>query len=112
VELRDRAEAAGAAAVDGGAAAALVTVGAGVAVDRGSERWWVDAPEVTVRNPIEAGDSLVSGLVGSLERSKDFQEAVRVGVAAGSAGVETELPGLLDPENVRALLPQVAGRNR
>lgn len=106
--MRDRALEAAAALVQRGAGSSLVTVGAGVAVDRGSERWWVNAPAVTARNPIGAGDSLVGGLVGSLERGEDFRAALRLGVAAASASVETDLPGFIDPERVRALVPQVA----
>lgn len=103
-EVRHRAVEAAAALVQLGAGAALVTAGAGVAVDRGSERWWADAPTVDVRNPIGAGDSLVGGLVGSLERGEEFRAALRVGVAAASASAETELPGLVDTERVRTLV--------
>lgn len=109
-DARDRAIGAAAALVAQGAGAALVTVGEGVAVERGSERWWVDAPSVDVRNPIGAGDSLVGGLVGSLERGEPFRTALRVGVAAASASVETSLPGLVDPERVQTLLPEVGFR--
>jgi 1-phosphofructokinase family hexose kinase len=105
--MRERALEAAAVLVQRGAGSSLVTVGAGVAVDRESERWWVNAPAVTVRNPIGAGDSLVGGLVGSLERGEDFRAALRLGVAVASASVETDLPGFIDPERVRALIPQV-----
>lgn len=107
-EVRDRALQAATALVERGAGTALVTVGAGVAVDRGSERWWVDAPTVAVRSPIGAGDSLVAGLVGTLEMGQDLRAALRVGVAAGSASVETSLPGSVDPERVRTLVTRVA----
>jgi 1-phosphofructokinase family hexose kinase len=109
-EVRYRALGAAAALVERGAASALVTVGDGVAVDGDSKRWWVDAPSVEVSNPIGAGDSLVGGLIGSLERGDEFRSAVRVGVAAASASVETSLPGLIDPERVRSLLSQVGFR--
>jgi 1-phosphofructokinase len=109
-EMRDRALAAATALVARGAGTALVTVGAGVAVDRGSDRWWVEAPAVAVRNPIGAGDSLVGGMVGSLERDHDFRSALGVGVAAASASVETDHPGLVDPERVRSLVAEVALR--
>jgi 1-phosphofructokinase family hexose kinase len=105
--VRDRALRAAAALVERGARSALVTVGTGVAVDRGSERWWVDAPSVEMRNPIGAGDSLVGSLVGSLERGEELRAALRVGIAAASASVETNLPGLVDPDRVRSLVPEV-----
>jgi 1-phosphofructokinase family hexose kinase len=103
----DRALRAAAALVERGAGSALVTAASGVAVDRGSERWWVDAPAVDVRNPIGAGDSLVGGLVGSLEQGEDFRSALQVGVAAASASVETAIPGAVDPERVRSLVLRV-----
>lgn len=103
LEVRDRALHAATAMVARGTGTAVVTAGAGVAVDRGSERWWIDAPDITVRNPIGAGDSLVGGLVGSLERGDDLRVALGVGVAAASASVETDRPGLVDPERVRHL---------
>jgi 1-phosphofructokinase family hexose kinase len=106
-EVRERAVEAAAGLVHRGANSALVTVGAGVAVDRGSTRRWIDAPPVVERNPIGAGDSLVGGLVGALERGDDFDAAVRLGVAAASASAETELPGVIDPERVRALYAKV-----
>jgi 1-phosphofructokinase family hexose kinase len=108
--VRDRAQEAAAALVSRGAGTAVVTAGAGAAVDRGSERWWVDAPRVQERNPVGAGDSMVGGLVGSLERGDDFRSALALGVAAATASVETGLPGLVDPERVRSLARRVASR--
>jgi 1-phosphofructokinase family hexose kinase len=93
--------------VDRGAGSALVTVAAGVAVAGSSGHGWVEAPSVAVRNPIGAGDSLVGGLVGSLERGEEFRTALRVGIAAAAASVETDLPGFVDPGRVRALTPRV-----
>jgi 1-phosphofructokinase family hexose kinase len=107
-DVRDRALAAASALLGRGAVTAMVTVAQGLAVDRGSARWWVDAPAVTVRNPIGAGDSLVGGLIGSLERGHDLRAALRLGVAAASASVETNLPGFLDPHRVHALVGEVA----
>jgi fructose-1-phosphate kinase PfkB-like protein len=106
--VRDRALAAASALLGRGASTAVVTVAQGLAVDRGSERWWVDAPPVTVRNPIGAGDSLVGGLIGSLERGHDLRAALRLGVAAASASVETNLPGVLDARRVHTLADHVA----
>jgi 1-phosphofructokinase family hexose kinase len=106
-DVRDRALEAAAALVERGARTAVVTTASGVAVDRGAERWWVNAPRVVVRNPIGAGDSLVGGLVGSLEGGHDLRAALSLGIAAASASAETDLPGLVAPERVRALAPGV-----
>ena len=99
-EVAERAMQAAVALAARGAAAAVVTAGAGVAAVRGTERWWTDAPDVEERNPIGAGDSLVGGLVGSLERGDDLRTALQVGIAAASASVETDLSGLVDPKRV------------
>jgi 1-phosphofructokinase family hexose kinase len=107
-DVRDRALAAASTLLGRGASIAMVTVAQGLAVDRGSERWWVEAPQVTVRNPIGAGDSLVGGLIGSLEGGHDLRAALRLGVAAASASVETNLPGVLNPRRVHALVGHVA----
>jgi len=78
-----------------------------VAVATASERRWVEAPKVEVRNPIGAGDSLVAGLVGTLERGGDLDRAVLIGVAAAAASVETGVAGVVDPERVRALAAEL-----
>lgn len=108
---RDRAMRAAAALVARGAGAAVVTVGAGVAMNGRTERWWIDAPRVKVRNPIGAGDSLVGGLVGSLERGDDLRHAIGLGVAAASASVETELPGLIESGRVLGLSRRLSFRD-
>jgi 1-phosphofructokinase family hexose kinase len=108
-EEHDRAMRAAGALVERGAGSALVTVASGVAVEGRSGGFWVDAPAAEVRNPIGAGDSLVGGLVGSLERGEEFRAALRLGVAAAAASVETDLPGSVDATRVRALIPQVKG---
>jgi fructose-1-phosphate kinase PfkB-like protein len=106
-EEHDRALRAARALVERGAGSALVTVASGIAVAEGSGEWWLDAPAADVRNPIGAGDSLVGGLVGSLERGEEFRSALRTGVAAAVASVETDLPGIVDPGRVRTLRQQV-----
>ncbi|MGH2578195.1 MAG: 1-phosphofructokinase family hexose kinase, partial [Actinomycetota bacterium] len=107
-DVRPRALDAGSELIARGARTALVTVGAaGVAVVASSERWWVEAPHVEGRNPIGAGDSLVAGLVGALEQGRDLDEALRTGVAAAAASVETEIAGVVDPERVRELAAEL-----
>lgn len=93
-----------------GAGTAVVTAGsAGMAVATGSERRWVDAARVVVRNPIGAGDSLVAGLVGTLERGEGLHRAVLIGVAAAAASVETNVAGMVGPERVKAIVTQLGG---
>ena len=106
-EVKDRAIEAASALTARGAATGIVTVGAGAAAARESERLWVEAPRVQERSPIGAGDSLVAGLVGWLELAEDFPDALAFGVAVAAASVETGRPGLVDPERVGQLAERV-----
>jgi 1-phosphofructokinase family hexose kinase len=109
-EVRPRALEAASELVVRGARTAVVTAGsAGIAVATGSERRWVDAARVVIRNPIGAGDSLVAGLVGTLECGEDLDRAVLSGVAVGAASVETDVAGVVDPERVQAIVAELGG---
>jgi 6-phosphofructokinase 2 len=63
----------------------------------------VPAPTVKRLSTVGAGDSMVAGIVHALDKGWDIQEAVRWGVACGSA--TTMQPGtrLFDPEDVHRL---------
>jgi 1-phosphofructokinase family hexose kinase len=119
-DARPRALAAAAALVDAGAHAAAVTAAAaGAAVawrdaPAGGRRAaaWVDAPSVTARNPIGAGDVFTSALAAALERGAAVEAAVREGVAAAAASVEAAKAGDLDPARMRALLAASARPER
>jgi 1-phosphofructokinase len=107
-EVRPRALDAASQLVVRGAGTAVVTAGgAGLAVASGSDRWWVGSPSVPVRNPIGAGDSLVAALVGALEQGRDLDEALRTGMAAAAASVETEVAGVVDPNRVQTLAAEL-----
>jgi 1-phosphofructokinase family hexose kinase len=109
-DARPRAMAAAEALLRQGARAAVVTAdaaGAAVAADGLAE--WIAAPRVAeVRNPIGAGDVLLSGLAAALERGEDLIEAARAGVAAAAASVEHPTAGELDPERARVLAAAMA----
>ncbi len=60
-------------------------------------------PHVEVANTIGAGDSLVGGFVYALNSGADIKEALRLGVACGSATVMEEGPKLCRKENVDEL---------
>jgi fructose-1-phosphate kinase PfkB-like protein len=49
-------------------------------------------PRVDVVSPIGAGDAMAAAFTWAMERKNDFRDALRWGVAAGSAS--TQLPGL------------------
>ncbi len=63
------------------------------------------APEVPVRSKIGAGDAFLAGVVLSLARGEELEQALRVGVAAASAAVMTEGTELCRPSDVARLLP-------
>jgi 1-phosphofructokinase family hexose kinase len=108
-DARDRAMAAAHELVRRGARAAVVTAaaaGAAVAWDGGPE--WIDAPRVSVRNPIGAGDVLTSGLAAALERGASVAEAAREGVAAAAASVEAPKAGDFDRRRMQELLGRMA----
>ena len=69
----------------------------------GSSVSWHPAHQVTVRNPIGAGDALAGGLAAALERGATLERAVAAGLAAAAASVETATAGEMDPARAAAL---------
>ena len=112
-DARPRALEAAEALLRQGAGAAVVTAdAAGAAVCSDGAGEWVPAPRVAeVRNPIGAGDVLLSALAGALEQGASLVDAVRAGVAAASASVEHPTGGMLDPERARVLAAAMARAN-
>ncbi|HEX8856596.1 MAG TPA: hexose kinase [Thermoleophilaceae bacterium] len=104
VAVRDRAGTAAAELVSRGARAAVVTAGgAGAALANRSNVIWHPAPNVTVHNPIGAGDSFAGGLAAALERGEDLGAAVAFGLATAAASVESATAGVIDPERAAEL---------
>jgi 1-phosphofructokinase family hexose kinase len=108
-DARARAEEAAEALLRQGARAAVVTAdSAGAAVADGATEW-IPAPRVAeVRNPIGAGDVLLSALAAALERGEALPDAARAGVAAAAASVEHPTAGMLDPARARDLAAAMA----
>ncbi len=77
--------------IDRGNIEAIVTsLGSGGAVlTTADDHQHVRAPTVSIRSKVGAGDSTVAGLVFALSQGKPLEEALRFGVAAGSAAVMT-----------------------
>ena len=109
-EARVQAERAAAALVARGARAAIVTAGsAGAALSSAAgDAAWVSAPRVAAVNPIGAGDAFTAALAAALERGAHLVEAAVEATGAAAASVEMPLPGRLDPDRMRALIPLVA----
>jgi 1-phosphofructokinase family hexose kinase len=57
--------------------------GAMLHTDEGT--WLVHGPEITEKNPIGAGDSMVGGMIWALTQGKPLKESLGWGVASGAA---------------------------
>ncbi len=95
----------------------LIRRGAGnVLVSMGGEGAMLVTPErvlyapsvpVEVHSTVGAGDAMVGGLLYGLQKTGSLEEALRYGVAAGTASVMTEGTQLIRPGDFEALLPRV-----
>lgn len=103
-EIVERAAKAALGLVERGARRAVVTAGGhGVSAAVDGSTTWIDAPVVTVANPIGAGDSFTSGVAVALARGAEWIDAVRHGVLVASAAVERHGAGRVDPVRVADL---------
>jgi fructose-1-phosphate kinase PfkB-like protein len=110
-DMPHRAAAAAAGLRERGARWAAVTAGsAGVAIAGPGTQLWLPVVPVPVRNPIGAGDSFLAGVATARLAGADWPDAVRRGLAAGSASVEQDRAGMLDPDRVAELERRIAGR--
>ena len=84
----------------------LGAAGSLLATRNGLQR--LKAPEVPVLSKIGAGDSMVAGIVVGLVSDKTITDAVRYGVAAGTAAVMSPGSELCNLDDTERLFPQVA----
>ena len=66
------------------------------------------APIVPVRSTVGAGDSMLAGIVLSLERARPLSDALRFGVAAGAATVMNPGTALCRREDAQRLYDEMA----
>ncbi len=94
--------------VESGARRVVVTAGPepAIAFD-GKSFWRITPPAIQARNPIGSGDAFTAGLVARLLHGDDLGEAARWGAAAGAANALTLMPGELELETLKTLLPDV-----
>jgi 1-phosphofructokinase family hexose kinase len=64
-------------------------------------------PQVQPVNPIGSGDAAAAGIVFALLQGKGMLDAVRFGVACGTANTQTPLAGNVLPSDVERLFPLV-----
>ena len=93
------------------ARAVVISMGAGgaiVATERGTRR--IAAPIVNVASRVGAGDSMLAGIVLSLERGMSIEDAALFGVAAGAAAVMTPGTQLCRREDAERLFEEMTRR--
>ncbi|MFZ1534800.1 MAG: PfkB family carbohydrate kinase, partial [Chitinophagaceae bacterium] len=67
------------------------------------KRYFVEAPPVEKKSTVGAGDSMVAGITYSLQRGKTLREAIRFGVACGSAATMNDGTQLFNKEDAEKL---------
>jgi 6-phosphofructokinase 2 len=80
---------------------------AGVMLVTAEQQQRIAAPTVKIRSKVGAGDSTVAGIVLGLAQGRSVPDAVKLGVAAGSAAVMTEGTQLCRYEDTWRLYEQI-----
>ena len=79
----------------------VVSMGAaGALLVTGSNAGYAVPPPVSIKSTVGAGDSMVAGIVLSLSNNKTFSEALRYGVACGTAATMNEGTALCSETDV------------
>lgn len=90
----------------------VVSMGAaGAALITRDEYAHLRAPIVKIQSKVGAGDSMVGGIVMGLAEGRPLLDAVRFGIAAGSAAVMTAGTELCRREDARRLYEQISVRS-
>lgn len=80
-----------------------------ILVDETGKTHRMGVPKGTVRNSVGAGDSMVAGFVAGYLERQDYEHALRLGSAAGSASAFSE--GLASKEDIMKLYQELSGEN-
>lgn len=67
------------------------------------KKYFCEAPKVTTRSTVGAGDSMVAGITYMLQKEKPLREAIRFGVACGSAATMNEGTQLFKKDDAERL---------
>ena len=70
--------------------------------------WEAVPPRLEALSPIGAGDAMAAALTWSLQEGREFHEALRWGVAAGSASAKLPGTAFASLEQARAMRDEVA----
>lgn len=71
------------------------------------KKYFVDAPQVEKKSTVGAGDSMVAGITYMLQKGKTLREAIRFGVACGSAATMNEGTQLFHQADAERLFEQI-----
>lgn len=64
-------------------------------------------PDVAVKSTLGCGDAVNAGIAFALQKGSALPEAFIFGLACGAANAQTALPGVIDPEQIATLVPQI-----
>jgi 1-phosphofructokinase len=95
--------------IEMGAENVLLSLGADGALLFNSEQrvWHAHAPHGTVKNAVGAGDSMLGGFLAACAAGKPLTEALRMGIAAGSATAFSEwIATRSKMDQILAVLPE------
>jgi 1-phosphofructokinase family hexose kinase len=86
----------------------VVTLGKyGAVAANGATAWFARTPELPPLSPVGSGDAVMAGAASTLLAGGSLSEALQLGVAAGAANVLTLGAGVVRPDDLVRLLPQI-----
>lgn len=89
---------------DGFAEIIVVSMGAaGAWLVSSDKRYFVQAPPVEKKSTVGAGDSMVAGITYALQKNRSLKEAIRFGVACGSAATMNDGTQLFNKSDAETL---------
>jgi tagatose 6-phosphate kinase len=71
------------------------------------EVWHVRPPQLTIKSAVGSGDSTLAGITYGLTHGFAFEEAIKYGVAAGTANALTVGAGVFSVDDFQRVLSQV-----
>jgi tagatose 6-phosphate kinase len=70
--------------------------------------WHVRPPQLTIKSAVESGDSTVAGITYGLTHGFAFEEAIKCGVAAGTANALTMGVGVFTVDDFQRVLAEAS----
>lgn len=67
----------------------------------------IKAPEINTINPVGSGDAMLGGFAASLNRGHDFEFALKIAAACGTANAMEAETGKVDMSNVKRILNEL-----